>query len=283
MLMHRRDFDLWQRAGPALLRALSRFSGRALWRKLYGELRSFVTAFGLRRAYRRLRSLAAARGLPGSAHRALRLFVAAGITAAGVCLVIGSVVIVASATAPGKAPLNLASGPRPAISPSNPYQRTSSTQQADSAQPGQGEANATSSLAPATGATAVPRVPRTPFPSASGTPKPSPSATAQTQVRHGHSYQVLATFTGAGDDITSNFKVSANTPWGLLWSYTCPAATPIDQLIVTVTGGTSADQPSINESGISGAGDTWLDPDGASHYLVVISTCSWNLEVVQSK
>jgi hypothetical protein len=81
--------------------------------------------------------------------------------------------------------------------------------------------------------------------------------------------------------VTHRFAVSTKADWQIVWSYRCPARLPTGLLVVedAVPGAVGA---AISTSGTAGHGDTWLDPDGRSHRLVVISTCSWTMRVIQS-
>ena len=218
--------------------------------------------------------------LPHQAHRALRLFVIAGLAAAGSCLAIGFLVLVATAAAPGKAlPHLAASAQRTALALSHQRHGTHSRETATGSQPGPAES------APAAGATAA-TGPTSPAP-VTRAPGATPSARITKAARMAGSGQVLATFAGSGNMITPDFKVRAGVRWELRYSYTCPAGAQAGQLIVAEGSGASVSPPAvgpnINASGISGDGSTWLSPDGANHYLMVISTCSWTMEVVQSR
>ncbi len=99
--------------------------------------------------------------------------------------------------------------------------------------------------------------------------------------RHDSSGQLIATFTGRGDKTTPQFSLSDKTSWQIVWSYSCPPDLPLGLLVVEdATPGTA--EASISQSGTAGQGDTLLSPDGRTHHLVVISTCSWTMKVKQS-
>jgi hypothetical protein len=91
----------------------------------------------------------------------------------------------------------------------------------------------------------------------------------------------VASFTGYGDLTTRQFNLSGTADWQIAWSYSCPASLPVGLLIVE-DAAPGAIGAAINESGAAGQGDTWFNPDGRSHRLVVISTCSWTMKVIQS-
>lgn len=179
-------------------------------------------------------SLALPSPLRRHAHQALRLFVTAGIWAAGLCLVIGSIMFVATIAAPDHAE-DLS-----AVTHSGPAQ-----------------ANAV-------------RLPGHAGLSAAG------------PARTGFLTPEIAQFSGHGDRFTPRFWVSAGVPWKLLWAYRC-ATGPHGQFIVADAGGATALGASISESGTAGHGITRFGPDGRSHYLVVLSGCSWTMKVVQSR
>jgi hypothetical protein len=50
----------------------------------------------------------------------------------------------------------------------------------------------------------------------------------------------------------------------------------------SITGPSTRLGSSLDESGTGGNGITWLQPGSLSHYLVVTSTCSWTMRVVQA-
>jgi hypothetical protein len=81
--------------------------------------------------------------------------------------------------------------------------------------------------------------------------------------------------------VTRQFALSTKANWQIQWSYHCPAILPTGLLVVedAVPGAAGT---VVSASGTAGHGDTWLDPDGRSHRLVVISTCSWTMKVIQN-
>jgi hypothetical protein len=98
---------------------------------------------------------------------------------------------------------------------------------------------------------------------------------------------VIAEFAGRGDKVTRLFRVTSGAMLELRWSYRCPAGLPRGQLIVEDAGGMPRGHASLGESidatATGGSGVTWVVPSGDSHYLVVISTCAWHMQVVQSR
>jgi hypothetical protein len=151
-------------------------------------------------------------------HRALRLFVTAGTWAAGLCLVIGSIVLVVSAASSNR---------------DDPLAATS-----------------------AAGLTAG---------------RAGPAAAHD---------RVVAAFAGYGDRSSRSFRVGKNAAWQLQWSYTCPVRLRAGLLVVEVAGARAVGA-TISQSGAGGHGAQSISPDGQTHRLVVISSCSWTMKVTQ--
>jgi hypothetical protein len=154
-------------------------------------------------------------------HRALRLFPTAGTWAAGLCLVIGVIVLVVSTARPGK------------LDP-------------------------TAVTSPASG-------------KAAGADPPA-----------ARSVRVIGTFAGYGDRTTASFRIDDALPWQLRWSYACPEKLHVGLLVVEVAN-PGAVGAAISQSGAAGRGVTSINPDGPTHHLVVISTCSWTLKATQNR
>jgi hypothetical protein len=190
--------------------------------------------------------------------RALRLFTAVGVGAAGLLLVTGFLVLVVSGGSPTRtAPLAADSSLAPSGQTATPG-RDGDRKPGGRAQPPRSVAYSRPSGHQVRG----------------GPGGPGPSRSARTVV----------SFDGNGDMITRRFAVRANADWQIAWSYRCPASVQVGLLVVedAASGEVGAPSAAISASGTSGHGDTWLDPDGVSHRLVVISTCSWTMKVMQS-
>jgi hypothetical protein len=190
--------------------------------------------------------------------RALRLFTAVGVGAAGLLLVTGFLVLVVSGGSPTRtAPLAADSSLAPSGHTATPG-RDGDRKPGGRAQPPRSVAYSRPSGHQVRG----------------GPGGPGPSRSART----------VASFDGNGDMITRRFAVRANADWQIAWSYRCPASVQVGLLVVedAASGEVGAPSAAISASGTSGHGDTWLDPDGVSHRLVVISTCSWTMKVMQS-
>jgi hypothetical protein len=196
------------------------------------------------------------------ARRALRLFGALGVCAAGLLLVAGLLVLVASFGAAGRplaAGSSLASDGHRATTGRDGDRRSGRSAQQPSGTVG--------SVGDGSRAGGPDRA------GAGGRDLPGG--------RPGPPARPIASFAGYGDVVTRLFAVSTNADWQIVWSYRCPASVPAGLLVVedAAPGAVGA---AISASGTSGRGDTWLDPDGRSHRLVVISTCSWTMKVTQN-
>jgi hypothetical protein len=170
------------------------------------------------------------------AHRALRLFVTAGTWAAGLCLVIGSIVLVVSAATPG---------------------RITGLDTASSGHHGTTSA-AGVGLDPLSAGAALP---------------PAGQAVAS---------RPIASFAGRGDQTTAEFRVHAGARWQIRWSYSCPQSIRAGLLVVE-NARAGAVGASITEAGLAGRGETWLNAGARRHRLIVISTCSWHMKVMQHR
>lgn len=194
-----------------------------------------VATFGRSRDFRR------------QAHLGLRLVATAGTWAAGLCLVVGSIVLVASAASPSRiAPVTTASSAR----------------QMD------GHGGAAEIRKPRT-------VGRFGRPGSQGGARPSAHASRTTAV-----VRLVAAFSGHGDQTTRSFVIDGATRWLIQWAYTCPASVAVGLLVVEAAAPTAIGAD-ISQSGPAGHGETWLAPGGRTHSLVVISTCSWTIRVMQ--
>jgi hypothetical protein len=190
------------------------------------------------------------------AQRALRLFRTAGIWAAGLCLVIGALVLVLPGSSSG---------------------RMGRLTMESSSQPNAGHSAAASNRI----GRSANQPARGPSKQASVRSRPAPGANDSRHSRHGSSSQLIAAFAGRGDKTTPQFGLSGRTVWQIKWSYSCPPGLPLGLLLVEdATPGTAGVR--ISQSGTAGQGDTVLSPDGRIHRLVVISTCSWTMKVMQS-
>jgi hypothetical protein len=240
-------------APPLRVLAPPRLLTRFRWRRLRAKSASATTG-----AFRPGPAYDVAMPAEIRARRALRLFTAVGVGAAGLLLVTGFLVLVVSGgsptrTAPLAADSALASNGHKAAAGRNSggqsprsvaYSRPSGYRARTGAGQHDGRGGSGSS----------------------------------------RSARPIASFAGNGDIITRRFTVDANAAWQIAWSYRCPASVQVGLLVVedAASGEAGAPNAAISASGTSGHGDTWLDPDGTSHRLVVISTCSWTMKVIQS-
>jgi hypothetical protein len=197
-----------------------------------------------------------------------RLFVTVGVLAAGLLLVVGFVVLAVSAGNPVRTtPLAGASslaanGHRATPGRDGDRESRRLARQSPTVKPSDGRRNSAGRRRRA-GHRARARRHNPPGPAASRAIRP------------------IAAFDGSGDMVTSQFAVGADADWQIEWSYRCPAGLPAGMLVVE-NDAPSAVGTAISTSGTGGRGDTWLDPDGRSHRLVVISNCSWTMKVIQN-
>lgn len=151
------------------------------------------------------------------AHRALRLLAVAGSWAAGLCLVIGSVTLVAETAGPASAThVSTAAGVRHLRNKALPAR--------------------------------------------------------------GRSGALTRTFRGTGNQTTGQFTVAVDRRWALRWSYACPARARAGHLLIR-EGDAGTAGVSVTASGSAGAGRTWTYSQAPAHYLVVITDCTWTIQV----
>jgi hypothetical protein len=162
------------------------------------------------------------------AHRALRLAGVAGAWAAGLCLVIGSVALVAETTQP-----------------------TSAT-----------HVRTAAGVSTATGVRHVQN-----------------GKLARHALRTG---PLTRTFRGTGNRTTSQFTVAPHHRWNLRWSYACPSRPAAGHLLIR-EGDAGNAGVSVSASGAAGAGSTWTYAQAAAHYLVVITNCTWTIQVTGNR
>jgi hypothetical protein len=186
--------------------------------------------------------------------RALRFVATAGMWAAGLCLVIGSLALVVAAATPG-----------------HPRHFTSAEQGLKLEHPSPGTLRAQGTDGSA---------------AAGRRPDASPSSgTHDPTTASGSASHVLAMFTGRGSTITRHFQVSGSRGWAVHWSYACPARLNAGQFIVEdaeVVGRKTRVGSGLEKNGPSGSGTTWLRPGPRNHYLVVVSSCSWTMRVMEA-
>lgn len=177
----------------------------------------------------------------------LQTFIITLACSTGLGLVVGSVVLVATATAPGHAVPSLSAAP--------PAGTTGQDTMPYSAVLNQGAPEPSSLSAHG-------------YPATSATPS---------------AYRVLAVFSGHGTQTTPHFDVGASTAWQLRWAYQCAPEAEAGHFML-LRADMAADRAtfstSIEEYAASGHGSAWLKPTGHQHYFVVISACAWHIKVV---
>jgi hypothetical protein len=177
-------------------------------------------------------------------HRMLRLIMTAAAVAAGLCLVVGMVTLVAAtgSTGPSKAGQTVAPGQR-----SGGSRHTS--------QPGGGNHGVSGGLS-------------------------GPGSHARmTQGGHFHIGHTVAVFDGSGTGEPGPFTIRRPGSWGLSWSYSCPKGKP-GNFVLGETHTSIGLNVSVRESGPAGHGMYWVTGDTGPHSLVVASECTWRLRIV---
>jgi hypothetical protein len=205
------------------------------------------------------------------AHRALRLFVTAGTWGAGICLLIGLMVFLATVIGPRHG-ADLPVSDRHTASPPSP-QAVSRTSP--------GERRPAKAAIPAPQPTAVRHELGK---AAAEQPAPPP--------RH-PAYRLLAAFAGSGNVTTRPFGITAGRSWQLRWSYACPAdraggsfslRDATKSLLGRLLGPDSLLGPDVVHTGPAGHGaQVLLYPGTVQHYLIVVSTCAWTVQVTTAQ
>jgi hypothetical protein len=103
---------------------------------------------------------------------------------------------------------------------------------------------------------------------------PAPASTAATTAADP---QVVATFSGSGQESTSRFTVSAT--WKLSYSFNCASFGGSGNFIVFEDGGKDLGGVTVNELATSKSGTIWAYDDAGPHYLEIDSECSWSVTV----
>lgn len=200
--------------------------------------------------------------------RALRLAAVVGACTAGLCLIIMMVALVAVTAGPRRTThLTAASRQHPAqLSASEPGPH-GSTAPAVGPPAAETQRNTGPAGQPGRRATA-------------SQPTASPSAGKSAQPGTGQP-SVLASFTGTGNQARLPFSVAPSSQWELDWHYRCQRS-PAGQLVIA-EGDTAIAGALVDALGNSGYGSAWAGPATGPHYLVVISSCSWAIQVLGSR
>jgi hypothetical protein len=182
---------------------------------------------------------------PPPPHRALRLIMTVGGVAAGLCLVVGLVTLV------------VATG-------------GTSTPHAAGTQSAGGHRS---------GAMVGPK------PRQSQQPTSAPSAGAHHHnawlsrgSRHLTPGPIIASFDNHGTAETPLFTIAEPGTWRLTWSYHCRAEQSAD-FVLGETRSSTRLAITINRKGTSEHGSYWVMNDAGQHSMVVVSGCSWRLQV----
>ena len=197
-------------------------------------------------------------GRPGL-HRTLRLIMTVAAAAAGLCLVVGLVAMVAGAGAGAKQATDAGSA--------------HSTGPSISARSGPHGPGATT--------------PATPTP----TPTPDPSRSDQTGPQRGGHPPTTSQFVkgrtidfyqGSGSGERGMFDIAAPGNWGLAWQFDCPQGRPGDFVLGQI-GGPLLSSVNVKVTGSSSHGLLWITKENGWHSVVVVSECSWIVRVVMPR
>lgn len=138
-----------------------------------------------------------------------------------------------------------------------------------SPRPGRGKHTPT----PTPGRTHKPSSAPTPSPTASPSGGPQPGAT-------------VASYQGSASATEGHFHIGQPGNWGVSWAFQCPAGLSEDFSVTETAGRSGKPLPGglqIDTSGPSGSGVSWQSDDVGSHFLMVSSGCSWTIDVVLPK
>jgi len=175
-------------------------------------------------------------------HRVLRLIMTAGAVAAGLCLIVGMVLMVAAAGGTGHAGSGTGSGSRSGGSQLTPPPHTGAHGQAG-------------------------------VPDSNGH-HPSMSPGSRYRVS-----RTLRVFKGQGTGEPGPFRIGKPGIWGLAWSYNCPPTRP-GNFVLGETRTWIGFDVTQEAQGTWGQGLYWVTGDAGKHSLVVVSQCHWQLRVV---
>lgn len=207
-------------------------------------------------------------------HRTLRLIMAAGGFVAGLCLVVGMVALVAAV---GDTNLTTSG----ATGGASMGRMTK--------QDGRGGAGGPTDV-PRSGSTSPAPQP-TPSPAPKTTPpspsiSPAPGSAARTArdpgtVVGGGSFKggrVVAAYAGTSSGEPGPFLIPRSGEWGIYWSYRCPPDRPGNFVMGETR--TTAMAVIVDVTGSGSRATIRIMHDAGLHSLVVISNCSWKLQVV---
>lgn len=188
-------------------------------------------------------------------HRALRLIMAAAAVAAGLCLVVGMVALVAETGTDHRT--------AGASHPAGPGKRSGGHQPTPPPRTGgkQGPAGGPNGVA---------------APSGVSGPGDHPRMSSGNRFRIGRTIDV---YTGSGAAEPGPFDIRKPGTWGLSWSYRCPKGSSGD-FVVGETRTWIGLAVTVMESGPAGKGIYWVTGDAGSHSVVVASDCTWRLRLV---
>lgn len=179
----------------------------------------------------------------GGIHRVMRLVLACGFVAAGLCLVLGMTTLAVTMGSPGHRP-------------GSPDDAAAAVRQVSN--------------------DTAPRVHASRQAAGSGSASRDAHGGRNTATRAG---RTIASLHGTRGPAHARFVVTGPGAWGVSWSFSCPAGRT-GHLVVRETSSGSDARVEIDGSGRTGGGTTWNFRDPGDHSLVITSVCPWALRVV---
>lgn len=231
--------------------------------------------------------------------RVLRLIMAAGAAAAGLCLVLA---MLALATSFGKTNIGdtgnyrtggSGAGQQNDLNGIIPQAHSGGHHRGHHGQPGSGKRGTGKGQAHSSSPSPH-RSKHKPARTATPAPSPSPAPTASQpgtgQPGGPQPGSTVASFQGSTSADEGPFHIRQPGQWGVSWSFRCPAGRSEDFSVSEVAGHSGKTPPGkkgsslqIDTSGPSGSGLTWQSHDVGSHFLKIVSGCSWTIKVVLPK
>lgn len=227
--------------------------------------------------------------------RVLRLIMAAGAAAAGLCLILA---LTALATSFGDAKIGDAGnyttgGMGPGKSQQSDLNRSAGSAHRGGHHPQHPGRHGTRSPVSGRSRSGSPRPGGshrpTPTPTPTQTHQPSPAPTQSPTASPSGGPQPGSTveaYQGTASATEGPFHIGQPGNWGVSWAFQCPAGRSEDFSVTETAGRSGRPLPGglqIDTSGPSGSGLAWQSADVGSHFLQVTSGCSWTVNVVLPK
>jgi hypothetical protein len=180
-------------------------------------------------------------------HRIVRLALACGVAAAGLCLILGMTALAITVGSPGPS----SDSPDDAVAAFRQVSNDGGSQ---------------------------PRVSRSP----AGTSRAHHRARHGGPVVATRAGRTIARAHGATQPVHARFSVAGPGAWGLSWTFRCPAGRT-GHLVIQEFSKKPGKQAEFDRSGRTGRGTIWLFRDPGYHSLIVTSNCPWAVRVVLAR